>query len=311
MENIGYHFYKKYYTGTDLRKFSKKEDRDKINKENEKVFKNNNQELLKISFATSLNEHLSHNSEHRFSLKTTYPGLLIGSGYTHETGSLGELKLGFFFDYTTGLPIIPGSSIKGVLRSIFPQFQTEPNDKLKIKRKKVDERALLDFTTKQRAKALYIWQLLSKHDNVQFPVRDALKTEEEFNKIHHLELQIFEGVDLIKTKSAREIYKDKRIEYASIYRRDIFNDAFITQSFKHGGKILGDDFITPHKGNPLKNPIPLQFLKVLPDVSFEFQFILKGECLINAGTKLSLFQQILLDLGIGAKTNVGYGRLKA
>ncbi|MEZ4966913.1 MAG: RAMP superfamily CRISPR-associated protein [Saprospiraceae bacterium] len=62
-------------------------------------------------------------TEHSFRLKTTYPGLLIGSGYQHETGAEGELKLGFFFDHTSGLPVIPGSSVKGVLRSVFHKDQ--------------------------------------------------------------------------------------------------------------------------------------------------------------------------------------------
>jgi len=58
-------------------------------------------------------------------LVTTYPGLLIGSGYDHEAGLFGVLKLGFFFDHATGLPIIPGSSVKGVLRSVFSNSSKE------------------------------------------------------------------------------------------------------------------------------------------------------------------------------------------
>jgi len=54
-----------------------------------------------------------------FRLETTYPGLLIGSGYTHGISSEEDAKIGFYFDHTTGLPVIPGSSIKGVLRSAF------------------------------------------------------------------------------------------------------------------------------------------------------------------------------------------------
>ncbi len=54
-----------------------------------------------------------------FELTTKYPGLLVGAGYDHETHAEKEFKLGFSFDFTTGLPIIPGSSVKGVLRSAF------------------------------------------------------------------------------------------------------------------------------------------------------------------------------------------------
>lgn len=65
-------------------------------------------------------------------LTTSYPGLITGIGVNHQTTlkwmgqsegkfvQISEFKLGITFDHTTGLPIIPGSSIKGVLRSFFP-----------------------------------------------------------------------------------------------------------------------------------------------------------------------------------------------
>src|ERR1035437_1606321 len=52
-------------------------------------------------------------------LYTTYPGLATGIGTMHETGEEGEYKLGLAFDHTTGLPFIPGQSVKGLLRSVF------------------------------------------------------------------------------------------------------------------------------------------------------------------------------------------------
>jgi CRISPR-associated protein Cmr6 len=65
----------------------------------------------------------------------------------------------------------------------------------------------------------------------------------------------------------------------------------------------------------LKNPIPITFLKVLPDVEFSFNFILQDhqkidEKLVSIKRKIALFKQILLDFGIGAKTNVGYGQFQ-
>ena len=66
-----------------------------------------------------------------FQLKTVYPGLLIGLGYSHDpvkikkdvqnneqiTKDTEAIQLGFSLDYTTGLPIIPGSTVKGVIKS--------------------------------------------------------------------------------------------------------------------------------------------------------------------------------------------------
>ena len=93
---------------------------------------------------------------------------------------------------------------------------------------------------------------------------------------------------------------------------NIFFDAFIS-AIPDNGRVFAEDYITPHK-NIFKNPIPIRFLKIAPDVTFTFQFKLKDGCFknsqkISSNEKLKLFKQILLDFGIGAKRNVGYGNL--
>ena len=203
-------------------------------------------------------------------LKTIYPGLLIGSGYTHEVGTEGEFKLGFYFDHTTGLPCIPGSSLKGVLRSAFEHIEFI--------------QALLK-------------EPLDKSEGIE------LKEEE----IKELELCIFGP-------------KQESSEAPSIpmSERDIFYDAFPIAC--KDGDFLGADFITPHINrkdphlSPFSNPIPLQFLKIMPGVTIRFDFSLKNTTLandreINTEAKCRLFKDILLYLGVGAKTNVGYGQL--
>lgn len=59
-----------------------------------------------------------------FVLKIAYPGLLVGIGNSHNAGMSNdedesEVAVGFSFDYVTGQPYIPGSTVKGVLRSHF------------------------------------------------------------------------------------------------------------------------------------------------------------------------------------------------
>lgn len=54
-----------------------------------------------------------------FMLKTVYPGLLAGVGYVHGISDENDVKVGFSFDYVTGQPYLPGSSVKGVLRDVF------------------------------------------------------------------------------------------------------------------------------------------------------------------------------------------------
>ena len=55
-----------------------------------------------------------------FLMTVCYPGLLLGLGNPHDAGAGDdEIGVGFSFDYVTGQPYIPGSTIKGVLRSHF------------------------------------------------------------------------------------------------------------------------------------------------------------------------------------------------
>lgn len=58
-------------------------------------------------------------AEQTFRLKTVYPGLLAGVGYAHGTSNEDDIKVGFSFDFVTGQPYIPGSSVKGVIRDVF------------------------------------------------------------------------------------------------------------------------------------------------------------------------------------------------
>ncbi len=194
-----------------------------------------------------------------FSLKTTYPGLIVGAGYNHPAGekeadSESDFQLGFYFDHTTGMPVIPGSTVKGVLKSVFPKGEASHIVEEKLK---------------------YINGLL---DNVTV-------TKDNWEKL-------FE-------------------------KGNIFHDAFIS-GITDDGRIFAEDYITPHNpGEPMgifKNPKPLRFLKVAPGVVFTFQFVLRDSRLDNGHTvsaeqKKEIFRQILLDFGVGAKRNVGYGNL--
>jgi len=182
-----------------------------------------------------------------FSMEVKYPGLLIGLGYPHDFGDLyGEdsakeaIKLGFSLDYVTGLPYIPGSSIKGVLRSAFKKGA----------------------------------------DCVKPIAKTADKT------LRELELEFFEG-------------------------NDVFLDSY---PLSVETSLLRLEAITPHSMGPydqlagLREPRPLKLLKVPSGVKFMFSFILSNGS-INAEDKKDLFISIIEELGVGAKTNVGFGFL--
>ena len=257
--NIGWLFAKDYYN--ELERIKNQSDQ-----EQSTYFEHKNKGLVYKKLSDYNDEltylHLTGNNISGFELETTYPGLFTGSGIPHETGTMGEFKLGFFFDHTTGLPIIPGSSIKGVLRLAF----NHPD---------------------------YIEHLLKE---VTLDI-----------DIEALEHEIFAGEKKDKDNKNGKIIYNPLIEC----KRDIFFDAVILKTKNKNGLFLGEDFITPHK-DEFKDPVPLRFLKILPGVTFRFQFILNDGVFvkIEAKEKLALFKKILLDLGIGAKTNVGYGKLE-
>ena len=99
--NCGWLFYKKPFLGDNLH----------LNEANTKLL---NSKFFKYSYPKATHSNIR--------LKTIYPGLVLGSGYMHSMKEQPEnFDFGFYFDYTTGMPTIPGSSVKGVLRSLFGQ----------------------------------------------------------------------------------------------------------------------------------------------------------------------------------------------
>lgn len=224
--NMGWLFYKDYFNGIDYSNLNNNQNKTYIN-----------EKIRNILHQTPILTEGELLGTTRFQATTTYPGLLLGSGNAHELPSIEEQAiLGFHFDYTSGLPVIQSSSIKGVLRSAFKH-----------------------------------WEYIAEY------------TQLSKKEIEQLEEEIF--------------------EYG-----DIFYDATIIKA-NADGKIIGDDYLCPHGDNPLKNPIPLRFIKVLPEVTFRFEFDLQNG-ILTTNEKSKLFQRILEDLGLGAKTNVGYGKFK-
>ena len=204
---------------------------------------------------------------HHPKFKVLYPGLATGVGIGHEAKIEGEFKLGMHFDWTYGMPVVYGSSVKGVLRSYFEDFYK--------------------------------------------PKTESKKEQEE--EVDKLIVDIFGEDEKLKKKG----YKNKK----SIYDRDIFFDAVIVETKDSKGRILCPDSITPHLQGPLKNPIPITFMKIAPGCVMEFRFKLVDSVIklkdsdnplvLKAEEKLETFKEILTTVGIGAKTNVGYGQLEA
>ncbi|MBI1938212.1 MAG: type III-B CRISPR module RAMP protein Cmr6 [Ignavibacteriales bacterium] len=281
MRNLGLLFYKEYFEA-----LSFKQNGDKIIIElNKQKTKENNSALFNSQLLPNSAPEINF-ANASFELTTIYPGLLIGSGYNHEVGGQdNELKLGFFFDYTTGLPCIPGSSVKGVLRDACTKAKGEYAisilNELRNKKSTAEEEENADWLN-QNPRIDEIFKCLSDDKDSEFV------------------LTVFEG-----KKDSNNILPLKE--------RDIFFDAFPIVSLNKNKIFLGNDYITPHKHeskrelDPFTNPNPIQFMKILPQVTVKFSFRLSDSCLPGK-IKKELFKQILLDLGVGAKTNVGYGQ---
>ena len=242
--------------------------------------------ILEGSVWVPMPKNESAKAEHCIRTVIQYPGLVTGVGINHEARIEGEFKLGVHFDYSYGMPVIYGSSVKGLMRSAFPQSISE------IQRESV--------VTKRNKK--------EKIRNAKIKlIKDYLKElsiDSGTIDIDSLRDEIFEG----NVKN-----EDGIVKPISIYNRDIFFDAVIIAANRKN-RILESDSITPHikKDIPyeksiLKNPVPITFLKIASGVTMEFRFDLK-DGIINSLKKKELFEKILLDFGIGAKTNVGYGQ---
>ena len=203
-----------------------------------------------------------------FKLTTQYPGLIIGIGYSHPVAKSrdNDFQQGFFFDWTTGVPVIPGSSVKGMLRSfLFPKAN--------------DSKEVL------KEKCLYISQGINNQYSFDFTKKNEL------------------------TKFAKNLFETKGQFFYDAFIAPDQNGNFLS-SRNNRGLIFAEDYITYHE-NPLKNPVPLRHLKLAPGVTFQFQFNIKDDqdfC-ISSDNICHLFKQMIMDFGIGAKTNTGYGFL--
>lgn len=119
MTNLYKLFYKDYFQSVDfsyLLSNINDQKRKEIVKENEKIIVERNKQILGCPL-TNIPSCKCANVT--LELKVLYPGLITGSGINHEANIEGEFKLGIHLEYTSGMPIIYGSSIKGICRAAF------------------------------------------------------------------------------------------------------------------------------------------------------------------------------------------------
>jgi len=207
-----------------------------------------------------------------------------------------------------GIPYIPASSIKGVVRSwiintVFGDSESEivPLDEKQFSLVNAEFRAYQDESF------CYAFGCPSEFDKVIFE-NGIPKTQKRDNK----EVRVTKKV---KTKLA-QYWVEKNQKFTGHIGKLVFLDAFPTTDPKIEVDIMNPHYPEYYSGNKpptdTQNPVPIPFLTV---AKTNFQFIV--------GTKGSSLQEYKIDNrsiddwlkealsvhGIGAKTAVGYGRL--
>jgi len=253
-----------------------------------------------------------------FSLITSGLGLLIGTGNEHGTGSKvkerkmlngyekidevesHEFKMGFHFDHSTGIPVITGHNLKGRIRSFFPIAYKIENKKNAIGERLLDD--LINCFQEDKTLEVNTWDI---------------------TKIQYLENIIFEG----KIDEVHRINSLKQDTFLGAYPSKSYSKEYsftIPEKYIDNGKpkfkeskpvvipsgtFLFDDTLAHHP-HPLKDPMPISLLKILPDVEITFQFKLNDEGGLSGKQKAKLFEYLLKKYGAGAKTSSGYGQFK-
>lgn len=223
--------------------------------------------------------------------------LVVGLGQEHIQ------ETSMCLDYIYGVPYIPGSAIKGVLRHYYIGnviCSYFPNERAKIAENILDkfEKNDLDLTNdKLSSKYKFV-----ERDNGGEKV-ETLPTEDTLS-ILRKKPEVIECI-----QKGQKIFgtQDKKGGV-------IFLDA-IPDSLKREN--LVNDVMTPHyseyysKGQPpvdSSNPVPITFL-TLERAKFNFYFLGRDKYILDEiwNGEQGLLAKALEQNGIGAKTSVGYG----
>lgn len=212
--------------------------------------------------------------EQSLCFKVLYPGLLIGLGNAHDSKSAdGELQLGFTLDPVTGLPYLPGSSVKGILRSAFLANWEY-----------VKEYLGADWTERQiKELELDIFGNYHNYDANKIKFYDNDGKERQFGN----------GKDIFF--DAYPVKADDRGHLLGVEN--------ITPHLAEKPELQGLTNPIPLYLPKIMPGVVMQFRFKLTDSEMEGYTVTKE-------MKMQLFRTILEDFGVGAKTNVGFGGLE-
>jgi CRISPR-associated protein Cmr6 len=209
-------------------------------------------------------------------------------------GSKGALEIGLTLHPTCGFPYIPSSSLKGLSRAV--AFVSNPKFNINL-------RFLDTYVEQNDARSL-----LEKNESNKLKRLLSYKKKDADGREHQVEPSDSDVEGIRAAKDDLELIR-KLFGSQSQAGKVIFFDAFPTEFPK-----LEVDVVNVHyqdyysKGEPpgdWMSPVPSFFLAVAPNTRFNFYLASRDNGLL-AQAKEWLYNG-LTQLGIGGKTNAGYG----
>ena len=190
--------------------------------------------------------------------------LITGIGQTHPN------EVGMVFDHTMGIPFIPASSIKGIVR--FAHMM-------------------------ELIKSKNLKHFLNKEKNGIVESIPETKIADIFGGDLQIEKS---GKSEIEKRSGKVIFLDAYPEKVPDLHVDIMNPHYGAYYSDENGKTPPADYL---------DPTPIKFLTVKQGTKFIFRALVPKDSDLLETVKIA-FKNVLEDEGVGAKTAVGYGRFK-
>ncbi|HOM11199.1 MAG TPA: type III-B CRISPR module RAMP protein Cmr6 [Spirochaetota bacterium] len=193
--------------------------------------------------------------------------LLTGVGYPHPSES------SLLFEHTLGIPYIPASSIKGVVRFAFTIGLLDD-----------DIYGTENYYGTDKDGKRFLKEELT-------PVKDAFGYSADNNSETN-------NKEIIKSSRGKVIFLDAYPEKIPGLIVDILNPHY--PEYYSGNKPPADN----------QDPLPVKFLAVARDTVFLFRVLVKkvnDELLVLVKNAI---ERAFFEEGVGAKTTIGYGRFK-
>jgi len=201
--------------------------------------------------------------------------LITGIGQTHPN------EVGMVFDHTMGIPFIPASSVKGIVRFAHMLELIKSEDLDEYKKTDKDGEYIDESNLKTKIPAIFGGDADEEGEK---------KTKKLKGKVIFLDAYPEKKPDLhvdIMNPHYGDYYRDENVKTPPA-------------DCDENGKTPPADYL---------DPTPIKFLTVKQGTKFIFKAILPKDSGLLQPLKTA-FENVLKDEGVGAKTAVGYGRFE-